>query len=117
MNVRKGAASLLTAFIKLYAFAVSPLFGRSCRFEPTCSRYAQEAIERHGPWAGLFLIIRRLLRCHPWSKAGWSDPVPERFTAPSLLRYKRRVAVHKGCGGHCGTNHKINKADNNNKNG
>lgn len=87
------------ALIKGYAFLISPLLGRTCRFEPTCSRYAHEAIERHGPWAGIGLTISRLMRCHPWSKADWHDPVPERFTATRILRYKRRDP--RACGGHC----------------
>lgn len=101
MHPNRLIARFFQALIRAYAFLISPLLGRTCRFEPTCSRYAHEAIERHGPWAGLYLTTTRLLRCHPWSKADWNDPVPERFTAPRFMRYKRRVAP--ACGGHCET--------------
>jgi putative membrane protein insertion efficiency factor len=66
---------LLLALIRAYQLAVSPLIGPACRFEPTCSRYATEAIERHGPWRGGVLAVRRLLRCHPFRPGGY-DPVP-----------------------------------------
>ena len=65
----------LGAAIRGYKLAVSPLLPPSCRFLPTCSDYAAEAIRRHGAGAGLMLAIRRLLRCHPWGGSGW-DPVP-----------------------------------------
>jgi len=56
---------------------LSPIFGRQCRFTPTCSNYSKEAIEKHGPLRGLILTVKRLFRCHPWSKSG-HDPVPEK---------------------------------------
>lgn len=59
----------------LYKLLLSPFFGNSCRFEPSCSDYALEAVERHGFWRGLFLALRRIVRCHPYSKGGL-DPVP-----------------------------------------
>ncbi|MEM9621705.1 MAG: membrane protein insertion efficiency factor YidD [Pseudomonadota bacterium] len=55
---------------------LSPWIGNQCRFYPTCSHYAQEALEKHGPWRGLGLSIRRLSRCHPYH-AGGVDLVPE----------------------------------------
>lgn len=61
--------------IRGYRLAVSPLLGPSCRFEPTCSAYALEAIERHGVLRGVGLAARRLLRCHPL-RPGGLDPVP-----------------------------------------
>lgn len=82
--------------IRIYALAVSPLIGRNCRFEPTCSCYAHQALERHGTLKGLLLTLLRLLRCHPWSNEHWSDPVPERFTLRSLLRYKRQGPTRSG---------------------
>lgn len=58
-----------------YRLLLSPWIGSSCRFEPTCSRYAKGAIETHGAAAGAYLGASRLLRCHPWCEAGF-DPVP-----------------------------------------
>ena len=61
--------------IRVYQGTLSPVFGRQCRFHPTCSNYALEALEEHGLWRGLFLSARRIGRCHPFSKGGY-DPVP-----------------------------------------
>jgi putative membrane protein insertion efficiency factor len=69
------ASVLLQGAITVYQRAVSPLLGPSCRFEPSCSEYAREAIRRHGAARGLLLSLRRLLRCHPWGPSGY-DPVP-----------------------------------------
>jgi putative membrane protein insertion efficiency factor len=60
--------------IKLYRFIISPVFPMSCRFTPTCSEYAIEAIGRHGALRGSYLLLRRLLRCHPFHPGGY-DPV------------------------------------------
>ena len=73
------AARVVIAPIRLYRMALSPFFPPSCRFEPTCSRYAIEAIETHGALKGLGLALRRLARCHPITWLGGSsgfDPVP-----------------------------------------
>lgn len=67
--------SILTAPIRFYRYAVSPLFGPSCRFYPTCSSYALHAIEAHGPVRGSWLAVTRIARCHPWHAGGF-DPVP-----------------------------------------
>jgi putative membrane protein insertion efficiency factor len=66
---------LLVLPIRFYQLYLSPLLGPSCRFTPTCSEYARQAILKHGPFKGLYLAIRRLLRCHPWGGSGY-DPVP-----------------------------------------
>jgi uncharacterized protein len=61
--------------IRAYQLLLSPLFPSSCRFVPSCSEYAAEALRRHGLWRGLGLALRRLCRCHPFHPGGW-DPVP-----------------------------------------
>jgi uncharacterized protein len=66
----------LVAAIKLYRLTLSPWLGRQCRYVPTCSVYAEEAIERFGPWRGSWLALKRLGSCHPWGGSGY-DPVPE----------------------------------------
>jgi len=66
--------------IRVYQWGISPILPRSCRFAPSCSEYAAEAIERHGMFVGCWLAARRLLRCHPWGGSGY-DPVPERAAA------------------------------------
>jgi putative membrane protein insertion efficiency factor len=65
----------LLFLIKFYRVAISPLKPPSCRFYPTCSAYAYEAITKYGPLKGLWLAIKRLLRCHPMNPGGF-DPVP-----------------------------------------
>jgi len=67
----------LIGLIRVYRWTLSPLLGPSCRFEPSCSAYAEQAIRRHGPWRGCWLALRRLGRCQPFSRGG-IDPVPER---------------------------------------
>lgn len=66
---------LLIALLRAYQYALSPMLGRSCRFFPSCSDYAVEAIGRHGALKGSYLAARRVLRCHPWHPGGY-DPVP-----------------------------------------
>ncbi|MGH9422680.1 MAG: membrane protein insertion efficiency factor YidD [Thermoanaerobaculia bacterium] len=65
----------LVLFIRGYQLWISPLFPASCRYYPTCSSYAMEAIEKHGALAGSWLAIRRIARCHPFRPGGF-DPVP-----------------------------------------
>lgn len=67
--------TLILALLKFYQLAVSPFLGRNCRFHPSCSAYAMEAVERHGAIRGGWLGLRRILRCHPWNPGGY-DPVP-----------------------------------------
>jgi len=69
--------SFFIGFIKLYQWLISPLLGPSCRFHPTCSHYAIEAIEKHGVFKGGYLSVRRLIKCQPFHQGGL-DPVPEK---------------------------------------
>ena len=69
----------LIYLVRAYRLLLSPWLGSSCRFEPTCSLYALQALERHGAGAGAYLTMRRLARCHPWC-AGGHDPVPPQHT-------------------------------------
>lgn len=73
--MRNLIVSLFTLPIRGYQYFISPLFPPSCRFTPTCSNYALEAIARHGPLRGAWLGIKRILRCNPWHPGGY-DPVP-----------------------------------------
>ena len=66
---------ILSGLIRAYRYAISPLMAPSCRFHPSCSTYALEAVERHGACRGAWLALKRLLRCHPWNRGGY-DPVP-----------------------------------------
>ncbi len=72
--------------IRLYQWTVSPLLGPRCRFYPSCSHYALEAVQRFGALRGGFLALRRLLRCHPWQPGGF-DPVPQRVGEPLCARH------------------------------
>lgn len=68
--------NLFLAMIRFYQRHISPATPPSCRFTPTCSRYAYEAIQKYGACKGGFLALRRLLRCHPFYKGDYYDPVP-----------------------------------------
>ena len=75
--VYNGLKKILIGLVKFYRKYLSPLKRNShCRFTPTCSQYAIEAIEKYGPFKGTFLAIKRILRCHPFSKHSGYDPVP-----------------------------------------
>jgi putative membrane protein insertion efficiency factor len=90
---------LLIALLRGYRLLLSPWLGNACRFEPSCSRYAIEAIERHGAAAGSYLMAARVLRCHPWCEGG-CDPVPAE--APRFFFALRR----KGADGNTPFSHK-----------
>lgn len=61
--------------IHFYRYCISPMFPPACRYTPTCSRYALEALRKHGPLKGTWLAVKRICRCHPWGGSGY-DPVP-----------------------------------------
>ena len=67
--------SVLISLIRVYRYAISPLLGRSCRFHPSCSEYALEALQVHGSLRGCWLTLKRIARCHPFHPGGY-DPVP-----------------------------------------
>lgn len=87
-------ARLMAAGLRGYQRLVSPLFGSRCRFHPTCSQYAIDALTRFGALRGTYLAVRRVLRCHPWH-AGGMDPVPPAF-AWRRRRAEERTTARSG---------------------
>jgi len=75
--IYKGLKKLFILPIRIYQWTISPFLGSNCRYSPTCSAYAVEAIEEWGPLKGIWLGLRRILKCHPWGAQGY-DPVPKR---------------------------------------
>jgi putative membrane protein insertion efficiency factor len=75
MSPAGAVRALLLGLIRLYQLTLSPWLGLQCRYEPTCSKYAAEALMRHGVVRGVWLAAKRLGRCHPWGRSGY-DPVP-----------------------------------------
>ncbi|MEL6101652.1 MAG: membrane protein insertion efficiency factor YidD [Pseudomonadota bacterium] len=71
----RPAAFVLSLPVRAYRLVFSPWVGHNCRYQPTCSAYALEALERHGAFRGAWLTLRRIGRCHPWGQSGY-DPVP-----------------------------------------
>lgn len=65
----------LIVLIKIYQWVISPLLGPKCRYTPTCSHYAEQALKKYGPIKGMWLALKRIGRCHPWGGSGY-DPVP-----------------------------------------
>ena len=74
-TLKKILIAPFVLLIKFYQLCISPFTPPTCRFTPTCSQYALEAFRKHGAFKGLYLTVRRLLRCHPWGGSGY-DPVP-----------------------------------------
>lgn len=74
--IGKVLALPLRGLVWIYRNAISPLIGANCRYQPTCSAYAEEALRNHGAFRGGWLTLKRIGRCHPWGDSGY-DPVPE----------------------------------------
>ena len=73
--MRNPIQTVLLALVRGYQLMISPFMAPACRFMPTCSAYAREALSRHGACRGFILTLKRLARCHPWGGSGY-DPVP-----------------------------------------
>lgn len=73
--MKKIVSVLLIGLVKFYQGAISPMKPSTCRFQPTCSQYAIDAIRKYGPLRGIWLAAKRISRCHPWGGSGY-DPVP-----------------------------------------
>ncbi len=74
MKARNFITIIIKGFVHLYQWTIRPFIGSSCRFYPTCSDYALEALKKHGPWKGVCLTCKRLSRCHPWNEGGVDLP-------------------------------------------
>ena len=79
MSFSGGLSLAIRLMIRAYQLLIAPILPPSCRFYPSCSHYAAEAVAQHGAWHGSWLALRRLLRCHPWGGSGY-DPVPSDLT-------------------------------------
>lgn len=75
MRIKTLLATPIILIIKLYQIIISPLLGNNCRYQPTCSQYSVQALKEWGIFYGLFLSLKRIVRCHPWGDSGY-DPVP-----------------------------------------
>lgn len=93
--------ALLIGLVRAYRLLLSPWLGSSCRFEPSCSLYSLQALQKHGAAAGSYLTLKRLSRCHPWC-AGGIDPVPEQalWHTPLLhpLTLDPQWSIGRACG-------------------
>lgn len=83
---KSAAAWILLLLVRFYITFLSPFFGGACRFYPSCSNYAADAIARHGAQQGISLAFRRLLRCNPFNKGGF-DPVPDELPLETAARH------------------------------
>jgi putative membrane protein insertion efficiency factor len=92
-GVRALAAGVLVFLVHAYRVGLSPHLAGSCRYAPSCSTYALEAVRVHGPWRGATLAVGRVLRCHPF-RPGGIDPVPEAAPAPHATPRHRTGVPH-----------------------
>ena len=76
MGVAPYSRRIVSALVRSYQYAISPFFPVRCRYAPSCSHYAIEAVQRHGALRGIWLATKRIARCHPWGGQGY-DPVPQ----------------------------------------
>jgi putative membrane protein insertion efficiency factor len=91
--MRAPITSGLTAAIRAYRYVISPMLGPTCRFYPSCSCYAEEALQQYGALRGSYLTMRRLMRCHPWHEGGY-DPVPRPDTQINNTTHNTKPAPH-----------------------
>ncbi len=91
-GISKGTAALLILPVRFYQFCISPLLPNSCRYTPTCSQYAIEALRIHGPLRGLWLALKRIARCNPWGGSGY-DPVPRPLSDAHTHHYPAPGAI------------------------
>lgn len=97
MGKVKQALRLITlVVINLYRYAISPFFPPSCRFLPTCSAYAQQAVEQHGAVKGTCLALKRVCKCHPWHPGGVDlvPPVASKINQTSQLKHDNEAVAH-----------------------
>lgn len=87
---------LLIGLLKAYRFAISPLYGQVCRYHPSCSAYALEAVTVHGSFKGSWLAVRRLARCHPWARGGYDPVPPPHSTAESTRQQPGQMNTTQG---------------------
>jgi putative membrane protein insertion efficiency factor len=92
ITIRNYFKSIQMILIRSYQWGISPILPGTCRHLPTCSNFAVEAIEIHGPYSGLRMAVQRVLRCHPWGTSGY-DPVPQIVTVKNDV--KRRLQNNK----------------------
>jgi uncharacterized protein len=88
-------AYILIFIIYIYRYTLSPFFGNQCRYYPTCSHYAEEALRTHGALSGGILAVKRILRCHPWHEGGY-DPVPEPAPTPEKKKLDNSGELNLG---------------------
>jgi uncharacterized protein len=96
-SVRSAGKSLVLVLLQGYKWAVSPLLPPSCRYLPTCSEYAREAVQRYGALRGSWMAVARLLRCHPLAKGGYDPVIREKQDPRGWVRRDRREHARNQC--------------------